>query len=264
MTNRIKNHATAAALCLALVWLAPASPLAAEGEARDGRAEATRPLDPDVARSLPTVAMASNACNPCAAKNPCNPCGGGNPCNPCGAKANPCAGNPCNPCGGGNPCNPCGGGGRVDPARFVLPAGASLPDGSSSELVARGEALWQDGSLSTNGASCSTCHVQNYAQMQPTFADPYPHRVAMVEQMSGVPRVSAAEMVQFCMLQPMQAEPLAWGSPELAALAAYVEHIQPGYQPMAGGAANPCNPCAPRNACNPCNPCGAKSTPCGR
>jgi cytochrome c len=118
----------------------------------------------------------------------------------------------------------------------VLPAGASLPDGSSSELVARGEALWQDGSLSTNGASCSTCHVQNYAQMQSTFADPYPHRVTMVEQMSGVPRVSAAEMVQFCMLQPMQAEPLAWGSPELAALAAYVEHIQPGYQPVAGGA----------------------------
>jgi hypothetical protein len=42
--------------------------------------------------------------------------------------------------------------------------------------------------------------------MQPTFAEPYPHRVTMVEQMSGVPQVSAAEMVQFCMLQPMQAE----------------------------------------------------------
>jgi hypothetical protein len=183
VTTRNRIYATSAALCLALVWLAPASPLAAEGEARDGRVEASGPLDPDVARSLPTVAMASNACNPC------------------GAKANPC--------GGANPCNPCGGGGRVDPARFVLPPGASLADGSSAELVGRGEALWQDGSLSTNGASCSTCHVQNYAQMQPTFAQPYPHRVTMVEQMSGVPRVSAAEMVQFCMLQPMQAEPLA-------------------------------------------------------
>jgi hypothetical protein len=73
----------------------------------------------------------------------------------------------------------------------------------------------------------------------------------MVEQMSSVPQVSAAEMVQFCMLQPMQAEPFPWSSPKLAALAAFVEHIRPGYAPVAGGAPNPCNPC------------GAKPNPCG-
>jgi len=106
--------------------------------------------------------------------------------------------------------------------------------------------------------------------MQPTFAEPYPHRVMMVEQMSSVPQVSAAEMVQFCMLQPMQAEPFPWSSPKLAALAAFVEHIRPGYTPVVGGAPNACNPCAPRNLCNPCgananpcNPCGAKPNPCG-
>ena len=63
----------------------------------------------------------------------------------------------------------------------------------------------------------------------------------MVTQLSGTPAVGADEMVQFCMLQPMQAETLPWGSIELAALTAYVEHVQKGY------AANPCagkNPCS--------------------
>jgi hypothetical protein len=167
VTIRIRTLGTWWAVGLALVWLAPASVTGAEGEERHG-SEAARPLDPGVVRSLPTVTMASNPCNPCAARNACNPCGG-NPCNPCGARANPCGGNPCNPCGA-NPCNPCGGGAGVDPARFVQPEGESLRGGSRAELVAEGEKLWKDGSLSTNGASCSTCHVQNYAQMQPTFA----------------------------------------------------------------------------------------------
>ena len=91
-------------------------------------------------------------------------------------------------------------------------------------------------------------------QMNPTFAQPYPHQVAMPLQMSGVDQVSAAEMVQFCMVNPMMAEPLAWDSRELAALVAYVEKIQPGYEPVTGGA-NPCNPCAAKN---PCNPCGGR------
>ncbi len=73
-------------------------------------------------------------------------------------------------------------------------------------------------------------------------------------------------MVQFCMLQPMQAEPLAWDSRELAALTAYVKHIQPGYHAVGGGAPNPCNPCGAK--ANPCNPCGANQmnpcNPCGR
>jgi hypothetical protein len=255
----------------------------AASQAGDANPCAAKTLNPCAAKTLnPCAAKTLNPCaaktlNPCAAKtlNPCaaktlNPCAA-KTLNPCAAKTlNPCRGaNPCNPCGA-NPCNPCGGGASVDPARFAQPEGESLAGGNRAQLVAEGAKLWKDGSLSTNGASCSTCHVQNYAQMQPTFAKPYPHRVMMVEQMSGVPRVSAAEMVQFCMLQPMQAEPLPWSSPKLAALAAFVEHIRPGYEPVAGGAPNPCNPCARRNVCNPCgvnanpcNPCGMKPNPCG-
>jgi hypothetical protein len=59
-------------------------------------------------------------------------------------------------------------------------------------------------------------------------------------------------MVQFCMLQPMQADPLPWNSPALAALAAYVEHLQPGFEPSPSGgkSANPCNPCGATNPCS--------------
>jgi cytochrome c len=87
--------------------------------------------------------------------------------------------------------------------------------------------------------------------MAATFARPYPHRVAMPHEQAGVDQVNAAEMVNFCMIVPMNDEPLPWDSIELAALTAYVEHLQEGFQPSAGSAANPCNPCGAANPCNP-------------
>ncbi|MCP5055717.1 MAG: cytochrome C peroxidase [bacterium] len=198
-------------------------------------------------------AAAENPCNPCAANpcasNPCNPCGA-NPCNPCGA-------NPCNPCGG-NPCNPCGGGG-ADASRFMQPKGVKVASADAA-LVAEGEALWNDKALSGSGAvACATCHVGGTTQMNASFADAYPHRVAMPHQAAGVDKVNAAEMVQFCMITPMANEPLSWSGRQLAALTAYVEKIQQGFEAPAGtSAANPCNPCGanPCSAGNPCNPCG--------
>jgi len=201
--------------------------------------------------------------------------------NPCGAGGNPCAANPCahaNPCGG-NPCaaaNPCGGGGGIDAKRFRQPDGVRLA-AASPRLIERGEELWNDASLGKSGLSCASCHVGQYAQMNASFAAPYPHAVAMPKQMASAAEVNAAEMVNFCMLVPMASEPLAWDSEELAALAAWVEHIRPGYVPTAGATAtgNPCgaaNPCAAANprganpcAVNPCavNPCAARN-PCGR
>jgi hypothetical protein len=210
--------------------------------------------------------------NPCAAKtlNPCaaktlNPCAAKtlNPClaktlNPCAAKTlNPCQAkgvgspgamkNPCNPCGAKNPC---GAGVAIDPGLFVQPSGTRLAGGSG--LDALGEKLWNDRSLGKTGLACANCHIDSYSQMQPSFASPYPHHVNMPAQMAGVKQVNAAEMVQFCMVQPMATKPFDWSSRELAALTAYVERIQPGYRPVAGGAMNPCNPCGAKNPCNPC------------
>jgi cytochrome c len=197
--------------------------------------------------------------NPCAAKTT-NPCAA-KTLNPCAAKtANPCAAKTLNPCaakggGGASMKNPCGAGAAVNPCRFKQPAGIRLASASSRDLVSRGETLWNDRTLGNAGLACASCHIDSYGQMNPSFAKPYPHQVAMPKQQAGVSEVNAAEMVQFCMVTPMMAEPLDWASTELAALVAYVESIQPGYRPVTGTAANPCGAKA-----NPCNPCGMKQS----
>jgi hypothetical protein len=238
----------ALAAAIAFLWLAPLSAGAQ-----------TNPCNPCAGANPCNPCAAKNPCNPCAA-NPCNPCAGKNPCNPCGA-VNPCAGKKlCNPCAGANPCNPCGAG-KVDASRFKQPAGVRLASGERTQLLARGEKLWNDRSLGSSGLACATCHIDQYGQMNASFAAPYPHFVAMPAQQAGVSEVSAAEMVNFCMIVPMMDEPLAWDSQELAALAAYVDEIRPGYRPVGAAGANPCNPCAGANPCNPCaarNPCGGR------
>ena len=227
-------------------------------------AQAKNPCNPCAANPC---AM-KNPCNPCAAKNPCamknpcnpcaakNPCAMKNPCNPCAAK-NPCAmKNPCNPCGAANPCNPCGGnpcgGGGANAAAITQPSGVKIAR-STRRLIARGKKLWNDKSLSSNGLACATCHVGG-SQFNASFATPYPHRVAMPAQQAGVTQVSAAEMVQFCMLTPMAAQALPWDSVELAALTAYVGELQKTFVPAGHMPANPCNPCG-ANPCAARNPC---------
>ncbi len=216
----------------------------------------------------------SETLNPCAAKtiNPCaaktiNPCAAKtlNPCaaatlNPCAAKTlNPCAAKTLNPCTAKtlHPTTAKTLNWAVEASRFTQPAGVALAEGSETELIEKGSELWNDRTLGRTGLACATCHINNYMQMGPTFAQSYPHYVAMPAQQAGVQEVNAAEMVQFCMLVPMGGDALDWRSSELAALAAYVESIQPGYQVGGvGGGANPCNPCGAKgNPCAPKNPC---------
>lgn len=219
----------------------------------------------------PTAAGAAepNPCasNPCAAK-PANPCAA-NPCasNPCaGEPANPCASNPCagrptHPCAG-KPSNPCAAAG-LDAARIRQPAGVKLAGGDPDVLRARGEQLWNDSGLGRSGLACASCHAATGAsitQMQATFAEPFPHRVAMAAD-AGLSEVNAAEMIQLCMVVPMGSEPLPWSSTELAALEAHVLRLQQDFEPSSAPAhpsaagAHPCNPCTPGRA-NPCrNPC---------
>lgn len=165
------------------------------------------------------------------------------------AAANPCAANPC-------AANPCA---AVIPAEKIMQAGRELNSGGMSdmELAARGAELWADESLSGgDDTSCATCHTgDGTALMNATFAEPYPHSVAMASDRLLVEEVTAAEMVQLCMAVPMNAEPLDYASVELAALTAYVVELQKGFKASDAGM-NPCaaNPCA----ANPCaaNPCG--------
>ena len=241
-----------------LITIAPAAVLTVEISSNPCAAK--RPLQ---------IAAACNPCNPCAVKNACSPC---NPRNPCAAKnacnpCNPCAAkNACSPC---NPCNPCGGT-KVSPCAVKRPAGTALMISKDPAVIAEGKRLWNDNSLSTNGLSCQTCHA-NYATLNKSFAQAYPHKVAMVYQQAGFNKIDVDEMVQFCMIVPMQAKPFPWNSRELEALSSYTVALQGGFNPCAAknpcnpckpcAAKNPCNPCAAKNPCNPCNPCAAKN-PC--
>ncbi|MDX5376020.1 MAG: cytochrome-c peroxidase [Halomonas sp.] len=99
---------------------------------------------------------------------------------------------------------------------------------NDAELLAQGEALYYDTSLSTNGLSCASCHGSDgddrgYAA---TFEQPFPHQVGMAENQFGMAQVHADEMVQICMVAPMAAEPLEWGSDKLTSLAAYMVEVQ--------------------------------------
>lgn len=96
------------------------------------------------------------------------------------------------------------------------------------DLIARGEELYYDTSLSSNGLSCASCHGsdgqdQGYLS---TFEQPYPHQVAMGDNMFGMSEVHADEMVQICMVAPMEAEPLDWEGEELMSLSAYIVEVQ--------------------------------------
>lgn len=93
-----------------------------------------------------------------------------------------------------------------------------------------GEALFRDTKLSTNGMACATCHA-NHGAFSATFAKPYPHTVAMARDQLGRKRIYLDEMVQACMVMPMAAKPLPWGSKELADLTAYVAELQKSFKP---------------------------------
>lgn len=197
----------------------------------------------------PGAAMQAQGCaprNPCAARRSCAPRG----CHPCAAKRG-CG--PCGPMAGCGPCGPCGAG-QVKASDFVRPAGYCGPATRPRQaLVEEGARLWRDASIGNSGLSCQSCHMNN-ANLNASFAQSYPHEVAMPLQQAGVRQVHADEMVQFCMVVPMQSDALPWDSRQLAALTAYTVSLQADFEAPRGPAAGGCGPCGPMRGCGPCAP----------
>jgi len=166
--------------------------------------------------------------------------------------ANPCAPKAANPCAPGTaPANSASEKPEVDPALVLRPKGSRLAQGKQAELVKQGRALFESTKLSSNGLACQSCHTGN-DNFAASFATPYPHEVAMAKEKGGIAKVHLDEMIQLCMVVPMQAKPLPWDSRELAALTAYTSQLQNQFRQQGkknAGGANPCaapNPCAPR------------------
>jgi len=78
-----------------------------------------------------------------------------------------------------------------------------------------GAKMWKDDSLGTAGVACLSCHADN-AMLNFDRNQNFPHYVAMVGDV-----VTLDQMINFCMLNPMQGEPFEANSKELTAMAAY-------------------------------------------
>lgn len=111
---------------------------------------------------------------------------------------------------------------ELDPGLVTQPDGVELYSSDPDELLAMGAELYTDETLGTSGLACMSCH-EDFGNYNDTFKEPYPHFVQMAKGRAGLDEVTAAEMVQLCMVVPMAADPLPWDGPELAALAAFVD-----------------------------------------
>lgn len=115
-----------------------------------------------------------------------------------------------------------GQGSRINPKQVTRPGVTKPFSTDAGKLLAAGTARHGDASLSTvAGRSCNTCHLEE-ASYNATFKKPWPHFVASVKTKTGLDRITAEGMVQFCMISAMNAKPLAWDSEALAGLTAFV------------------------------------------
>ncbi|HEX9640074.1 MAG TPA: cytochrome C [Candidatus Krumholzibacteria bacterium] len=79
--------------------------------------------------------------------------------------------------------------------------------------VEAGRALWVSADLGTNGVVCAQCH--------PNGANTHPETYPKFQQQLG--RVIALrEMINWCILNPLEGEPLDVQSPEMVAIEAYL------------------------------------------
>lgn len=110
----------------------------------------------------------------------------------------------------------------ADPKLIKRPAGYRPNYPSTPAAIAAGGKLFRDTALSTNGMSCASCH-EGGKSYQSSFAQPFPHKMAMAAQTYGVKQLHLDEAIQVCMVGPMAAKPLPWKSAELANLVAFME-----------------------------------------
>ncbi|MFZ5610576.1 MAG: cytochrome C [Pseudomonadota bacterium] len=80
-------------------------------------------------------------------------------------------------------------------------------------VVAQGRAAWTDPGLGSNGVVCAQCH--------PNAANTHPETYPKFQKQLGRV-VVLAEMINWCIRNPLQGAPLALDDPKMIALQAYV------------------------------------------
>lgn len=80
-------------------------------------------------------------------------------------------------------------------------------------VVKQGRSLWTDGNLGTNGVACAQCH--------PNAANTHPETYPKFQKQLGKV-ANLWEMVNWCLRNPLQGQPLAADDPKMTAILAYI------------------------------------------
>ena len=86
-------------------------------------------------------------------------------------------------------------------------------------VVAQGRELWTSPTLGTNGVACAQCH--------PNAANTHPETYPKFQQQLGKV-ISLRDMINWCLMNPLEGEPLELDSKEMVALEAYITHERRG------------------------------------
>ena len=86
-------------------------------------------------------------------------------------------------------------------------------------VVETGRELWVSPDLGTNGVACAQCH--------PNAANTHPETYPKFQKQLG--RVIALrDMINWCLLNPLEGTPLAFDDPRLVAMEAYITYERRG------------------------------------
>jgi len=86
-------------------------------------------------------------------------------------------------------------------------------------VVKTGRELWVSPTLGSNGVACAQCH--------PNAANTHPETYPKFQQQLG--RVIALrEMINWCLLNPLEGEPLKLDDPRMIAMEAYIAYERRG------------------------------------
>ncbi len=87
------------------------------------------------------------------------------------------------------------------------------------ETVQQGRDLWTSGELGSNGVACAQCH--------PNAANTHPETYPKFQKQLGKV-VPIWEMINWCLRNPLEGQPLAADDPRMIALQAYLTYERRG------------------------------------
>ena len=122
---------------------------------------------------------------------------------------------------------------RKEATPVNLPAPNMGPNNELAASIEQGKGLFYDSSLGTSGLSCNSCHMEGGTKDNPqemmgmtmgafdNLGARYPQYVPMVKKI-----ITLSGMVNFCIINPLKGEALAWDDQKLIDLTAYCASIK--------------------------------------